>query len=320
MPLRHSVLVLALFAAAAAAQPTVAGYTTQQMHGFDVLVLDSGTASHPADMQGALDELDTQLGQIVALGLPESVIGALRGVTVFVHWNTRVGAAQYHPSRQWLIDNGFEPEMAESVDISNAQNFAAWSRQNQPWMVFHELVHAYHHQVLGFDHPATLAAYHNAVDSGLLDSVPYNPGDGQPPFDQQAYAKNNEIEYLAEISEAFVGENDYFPFVRSDLETYDPQGYALVRAIWEAGLTNTGDPLSVAPFAVSPNPTVGAVVLDAGEPLAITVVDVVGRVIRTLDVAPGRTRLDLADLPAGLYVVRAVGARATVTRTVTLVR
>lgn len=302
--------VVALVAIGASAQPAVEGYTTRSMHGFYVLVLDEGTTAHPAQMQTALDELGDQLQAITALGLPETVMDRLREVKIFVDWAQTTGGAQYHPSRQWLADNGYEPEKERSVEISNAVNFAQWSRQNQPWMVFHELTHAYHHQVLGFGHEGTLAAYRNARDSGILDSVPYNPGPGQAPFNRVAYARNNEIEYLAEISEAYVGEHDFYPFVRSDLEAYDPQGYALVAAIWAAGATSeAARPTPLAAFEIYPNPTVGGVVLNAAETLAVTVHDVTGRIVLTAAAGVGRTRLDLGGLPSGVYLVRAEGHR-----------
>ena len=48
----------------------------------------------------------------------------------------------------------------------------------------------------------------------------------------RAYALNNEREYFAELTEAFFGRNDYYPFVATDLAEYDPQGYAVLRQVW----------------------------------------------------------------------------------------
>ena len=52
----------------------------------------------------------------------------------------------------------------------------------------------------------------------------------------KAYAATNHIEYLAEISEAYFTtkrfRNDYFPIVRSQLKTYDIDGFKLVENVF----------------------------------------------------------------------------------------
>ena len=222
--------------------PVVDGFTTQRIHGFNVLVNDDDAASHASGLQTAIDELATQLSAIAALDLNADVLAKIRGFKIFLVWNVRSdGAAWYHPSQQWLIDNGRDPAKALSVEIANATNFVNWSRQNQPWMVFHELTHAYHHQVLGYGHAPTIAAFQNATNTGIYDSVLYNPGSGQSNFTRPAYALTNETEYIAEISEAFFGENDFYPFTRTDLETHDPTGYALMLDVWQVNASTAVD-------------------------------------------------------------------------------
>ena len=94
-------------------------------------------------------------------------------------------------------------------------------------MVLHEMAHAYHHLVLGDDFKAIEAAYRHAVDAKLYESVPYCGGGKQ-----KAYALTNSKEYFAELSEAYFGRNDFYPFVRSDLKKHDPQGYQLMEQVW----------------------------------------------------------------------------------------
>ena len=43
---------------------------------------------------------------------------------------------------------------------------------------------------------------------------------------------NNAKEYYAELTEAYFGKNDFFPFTRSDLEKHDPVGYQLMESTW----------------------------------------------------------------------------------------
>jgi len=46
-------------------------------------------------------------------------------------------------------------------------------------------------------------------------------------------ALTNQMEYFAEQSEAFFGTNDFYPFVRSELERHDPRMFALLKKLWE---------------------------------------------------------------------------------------
>ncbi|WCL48987.1 hypothetical protein [Leptospira sp. GIMC2001] len=43
---------------------------------------------------------------------------------------------------------------------------------------------------------------------------------------------NNLSEYFAELSEAYLGKNDYFPFARSDLKKFDIEGFKLMEEAW----------------------------------------------------------------------------------------
>lgn len=94
-------------------------------------------------------------------------------------------------------------------------------------MVLHELAHAYHDRVLGSDNADVLAAYQNALTSKKYESVDYNLGGKK-----RAYALNNADEYFAELTEAYLVENDYFPFNKSQLKDFDPIGYALMQKAW----------------------------------------------------------------------------------------
>ena len=87
------------------------------------------------------------------------------------------------------------------MEVANARNFLNWTRQ-QPWMVLHELAHAYHHQFLkeGFGNPDVAAAFRlrNPVE-GVRERAPFRRQGGG------AYALTDPQEYFAEGSEAFFG-------------------------------------------------------------------------------------------------------------------
>jgi hypothetical protein len=46
----------------------------------------------------------------------------------------------------------------------------------------------------------------------------------------RAYAITNVREFFAETCESYFGMNDFFPFVRSELQSHDPESFALMEA------------------------------------------------------------------------------------------
>ncbi|MNT69485.1 hypothetical protein D3C72_2078100 [compost metagenome] len=96
----------------------------------------------------------------------------------------------------------------------------------------HELAHAYSAQYLtNEERTAVEHAYNAAMAKGLYGEVPYF--DGEKTYLQKAYASTDRYEYFTESVEAYFWKNDYFPFNRKELKIYDPQMFAVVRAIWQ---------------------------------------------------------------------------------------
>lgn len=216
---------LALVAALVAFDPTDK-YESRDIRGFTVLV-NPEVLKHPDDAKAAFAELDAQLKTLSAV-VPEKPLAALKKVRIWVEWEAKPkGAAEFHPSAGWLKDNGYNPDKEKCVEINNARSFVKWSRQDQPWMVMHELAHAYHFTVLGEKHAPLLAAYKQAKERKLYDEVERVGGKKQ-----RAYALTDPAEYFAELTEAYFGKNDFYPFTRADLEKHDPVGFALMKAAW----------------------------------------------------------------------------------------
>jgi hypothetical protein len=171
--------------------------------------------------------LEQDLERIEGL-LDASIIQRLQDVQL---WLERDVAAfpggVYHPSAGWLSDNGYPEYWAEGVLLGNAANYLSWTSV-QPAMVLHELTHAWHHQVLGFDQAEIQAAYDAAMASEIYEAVAYAGGGTL-----EAYATTNEIEYFAELTEAYFWENDFYPFSQSELATFDPLGHQAVENAWQ---------------------------------------------------------------------------------------
>ena len=159
--------------------------------------------------------------------IPAHACEALKRVPIWLGVNDgHAPCAEYHPSKDWLVKNGYNPDKAKGVEIGNARRFLEWS-PSQPMMVLHELAHAYHDQVLGFSDKTIRAAYEHAKAGGGYNSVPRNNG-----RTERAYALTDDHEYFAEASEAFFGTNDFFPFIRAELKEHDPVIYELLDEVW----------------------------------------------------------------------------------------
>jgi dipeptidyl-peptidase-4 len=95
-------------------------------------------------------------------------------------------------------------------------------------MVLHELAHAYHDQVLTFQHPGIQGAYREAKKGGAYDSVLRISG-----MKERHYAMTDPQEYFAEGTEAYFGTNDFYPFVRAELRVHDPKLFHLLEELWQ---------------------------------------------------------------------------------------
>jgi hypothetical protein len=201
-------------------------YAVRTMRGFQVRV-NPAVLEHPEECQQALDLLGEKLAEVRKL-LPLRCLGPLLKVGFWMEWEQRKnGAAEFHPSREWLTENGYNPEKAGGIEISNVRNFVKWCREDQPMMVLHELAHAYHHRILSRSDKAVREAYETAKQSGAYDSVAHVRGDKR-----RAYALTDDAEYFAELTEAYFGKNDFYPFTREELRKHDPTGYALMEKVW----------------------------------------------------------------------------------------
>ena len=135
---------------------------------------------------------------------------------------------QYHPSAGWLKGKGYSEQLAKCVHIPDVENFISpFESHRQPWAVLHELAHAYHDRVLGFEEPRIVAAWKKFRDGGRYKSVLTSPG----PM-REHYGLTNEKEFFAEMSESYFGANDFYPFVAGELKQAEPEIFALLSEIW----------------------------------------------------------------------------------------
>jgi hypothetical protein len=294
------------------AQLIVQGYTNYNMHGFNVLVQDNAFVIDSTMTNTAINLVDTKLSEVLQLNISQDKKDSLKAVPIFMDWNKTTGAAQYHPSQSWLTSNGYIAQKAKCVEISNITNFVNWTNQNQPYMVLHELAHAYHHRVLNFNSAVINNAFSNAVNQNLYKNISYHNGGGNYNNAAVAYGLNNEKEFFAELTEAYFGLNDYFPFDYADLQGYDIVGFDMMIAVWGDITVSTEAPsLGMNTIALYPNPSAGMTTIDLGnryeETISIQIFNSKGQLItKPITTFEGRLMPIYIDGGSGIYFVKII--------------
>lgn len=204
----------------------LSGTTQLNVEGWSVRV-ESGVNDDPF-WSAAKAELTRQLQNIKRI-VPDGPLAKLQKVTIWVNSASKVTQCMaYHPGAAWLKDHGANPEMAKGVEMGSCKNFASWTYE-QPWMVMHELAHAYHDQFLekGFENSEVLEVFRKAMESKRYESVLHWNGKNT-----KHYATTNQMEFFAETTESYFGTNDFYPFVKAELMNFDIEALDLMQKIW----------------------------------------------------------------------------------------
>jgi VHL beta domain len=219
-----------------------AGYRSYRLRGFDVL-LNEHAAGHPEEAQAVLTRVDESLADAVERFGPQRT-ALLSKVRIWIEWGDPSkgprGPAEFHQSRDWLAQHGYDVEKEHGIEINDTRVFLKATVTQQPFALLHEFAHAYDALAFQNANPAITAAYRAALASGRYDAVP-RIGDSAI---GRAYALTDEREYFAETTEAYLAINDFYPFVREDLELADPIGVALMMQIWGAQPKRAALPLT----------------------------------------------------------------------------
>ena len=205
--------------------------TARQIEGWVVRVDDRLLAGKEAELgTRAMRFLEAKLVEI-KLVVPTARVAELQKIAIVLDLSCgRLGAMQYHPSAGWLKANGYPVELARCVHLPRAADVVTRRNVNeQPWVILHELAHAYHDQVLGFDEPRVAAAYKRFKEGGRGESALLHDGRRV-----RHYGLTDRKEFFAEMTEAYFGVNDFYPFNRAELKEAEPEVYELLGKIWSA--------------------------------------------------------------------------------------
>ena len=225
--LAASLLTLTAFAAEKPPIPTA--HTTRDIEGWAVRVDDRLLKGDGAALgERALKLLNARLVAITIV-VPEKALAKLRAITIELDLDYGgLRNMQYHPDAGWLKAHGYSEALAKCVHIPEVDDFLSPTENHRmPWVVLHELSHAYHDQVLGFDEPRLMAAWQKFCASGKYKSVLTSPG-----HMREHYGLTNQKEFFAEMTESYFGSNDFYPFVTGELKQAEPEIFALMADIW----------------------------------------------------------------------------------------
>lgn len=239
-------LVVGLVATSIRATDAVppANWNLHNIKGFTVLVHEE-VLRQPADrwQRKPLDVLETEIDDLKRVVGPK--LGELlRQIPIWVRWHVvdpgapKAVAFYYGYPANTLARAGREPLMTNSIEIVSLRRIGEMrppGSKFQQVVTLHEMAHAVHHRLLGFDAPEVTAAFKSAVDRKLYDSAADRAGRLSRP-----YARTNANEYFAEISCAFLDSCFYYPFTYSELKQHDPIGFALMESVWKRPEQFTG--------------------------------------------------------------------------------
>jgi hypothetical protein len=224
-----SLLLLFVIPAAAAAADEFFDPVVKNIEGWTIHIDPSMLkGEHKEAGEKALKMLGNHLFFLTIL-VPEERLAELRTCEIWIERDhAELKAMQYHPGVDWLKGRGYDPRLNKKVHIPVARHLLERGQLiKHPMVVLHELAHAYHDQILGFDEARIITAFEKAKASGSYKNILLYTGKRV-----LHYGMTNHKEYFAEATEAYFNRNDFYPFVRAELKEHDPTMHDVLVEIW----------------------------------------------------------------------------------------
>ncbi|QJE96255.1 hypothetical protein [Luteolibacter luteus] len=188
-----------------------------------------------AAAEKASKRLATNLDRILGM-LPAHSHGAIKSTRLFIMQGKAAPGGGFDSGLEYIADK--QPEYVRSLDpkwnhamiIYSARNYADLSDLWAMKAPLHEMAHSYHASRWPQDQPDIEGAWKNAVLKGLYRQV--KDCESGAMIDA-AYAITNGLEYFAELSTCYFSRINYPPEDRAGLKAYDPEGYEMIRKMWE---------------------------------------------------------------------------------------
>jgi hypothetical protein len=237
-PFVFSALLLCIsdeIAASAQAQnktPSIPGYETQKMDGFTLFIHPDAKKHEDEFKKSPMEVLKLELKMLGQI-LNKRALAKVQTLPFWVEWDeapegTNTGGATviaYYLSADLRMARirGEHPLRARTITICNLKTL---TRLHQPeidsgkCILLHEVAHAVHDQIIGFDNPDINLAFTQAMNRKL-----YQPG---------LYMTSSAREFFAELTCSYLDRLDHFPRNRGDLKKHDPATFKLLERIWSS--------------------------------------------------------------------------------------
>ena len=201
-------------------------YERRNVRSFPVYIAPEFGRHQNSRLERSLEVLDANARRIEDI-IPSAAWRRISRIPIWLEYepDSSYDVGYFPDSPKWLA--AYDISIAKAGSIQFTSSLAAMAGY-QPNPLMHELAHAYHDLVLSFHDPQIRTAFARAQASGRYNAVrgPYGRW-------ERAYAINDLMEFFAELSEAYFGINDFFPFTRDDLKAFDPDSYRVIADAWE---------------------------------------------------------------------------------------
>ncbi len=190
-----------------------------------------------AAYEDALGQLKSDLGELME-AWPAALTGAFRQDTVWVEAGNE--AVAYRPA-------GEDAQRAACLVVGDVEAYCAAVRRNQPRLLWNRMAQLYYDCHLPDSLRQDIALAHALGRTELYSRV-YASDGRKLVRDQVPDAGRSARLYFGELTEAYWGENDFYPFDCEELERYDPRGFEALRAVYgERALTPNEHGISLPP-------------------------------------------------------------------------
>ncbi len=209
---------------------SVPGYATEKIGGF-TLFLHPEIKNHEKEFKTSpMEVLNLELKMLGQI-LNKKALAKVQTLPFWVEWdetpegaNTGGGTViAYYLSTDLRMTRikGEHLLRAKTITLCSLKTL---TKLHQPGIdtgkcvLLHEVAHAVHDQLIGFENPEIKLAFSQAMSRKL-----YQPG---------LYMTSSSKEFFAELTCAYLDRLDYFPRNRSDLKKHDSATFKLLERIW----------------------------------------------------------------------------------------
>lgn len=134
----------------------------------------------------------------------------------------------------WIESTGATIALVQdknAVVIGNLVSYQERKTKNEPGLLYHFLARKHYDKFLGATEKSNLETLYNSVRTTKYAKA-YGSNGTKLEKDQVPDASKSVTDYFAESTEAYLSENNYYPFDYHELQRYDNECFLLMETIW----------------------------------------------------------------------------------------